>query len=185
MTTKPVVYVLQEVVDNVSAAMLPYLQNISTKYTGVRFDYGHPADIVQKIQSYSNSEENRYKKYPLIGLFLDFKQTRGSNIQVDTSCSLNLFICVGTTNKLTPQQRTDQSFVPLIQPIYNEFLNQLAKHGNVITPELRRFRHDYVERYQWGKGGLEYYNNGQKNIFNDFIDAAEITGLEVDFKQTC
>lgn len=182
---KPIVNIIQEVVDNVSINTLTYLQSINSKYEGVRYDYGHPSDIVGKLVQLSNTDTNRFKKYPLIGLFLDFKQTRGQYINIASGGRLNLFIAIGTVATYTPQQRTQQSFVPIIYPIYEEFIKQLLKHPNVVKPNNGIFEHDFTDRYQWGKGGLEYYNNGQKNIFNDFIDASEITGLDVSFKDIC
>jgi len=165
--------------------MLPALQAINPNYTGVRYDYGHPSDIVGRIAQMSTTEANRFKKYPLIGLFLDIPETKGKNVGIATSARLNLFICISTDKTWTPQQRTQQSFVPVLIPIYNEFIRQIDRHTAIMKPEGLIYEHQYAERYQWGKGGLEYYNNGQKNIFNDAIDAIEIIGLNLDFKQNC
>jgi len=181
----PVVNIVTEVVQKVSVAITPYLQTINNKYEGVRFDYGHPADIIAKIVQFGPTEENRFKKYPLIGLFLDFPQTRGVNNETETRVKLSMFICIGTQANYTPQQRTQQSFVPILIPIYDELMKQFLKHNAVIKPENLKIPHEYVERYQWGKGGLEYYDNGKKNVFNDFIDAIELINLELDLKNIC
>lgn len=182
---KLVVDIMQEIVSNVSVAMLPVLQAIQPAYTGVRFDYGHPADIVSKLANYSATEAFRYQKYPLIGLFLDFPQTMGQSAGVESATGLNLFIAVGTDPKYTPQQRTDATFKPLLYPIKDELIRQMLLHPSVVTPSNRKFTHTHVDRYQWGKGGLEYYNNGQKNTFNDFIDAIELLNFQIEFVDDC
>lgn len=180
-----IVDVFTEVVEKVSAKMLAYLKTINENYTGVRSDYGHPSEIVAKLASFSKTEEYRYKKYPLIGLFVDFPQTVGESVNVYASAKLNMFIAVGTDAKYTPQQRTETSFKPLIYPIRDEFLKQLGNHKNILKPEGNGFTYTQVDRYQWGKGGLEYYNNGMKNIFNDYIDACELLGVELQFTPSC
>ncbi len=176
---KTLVYILTDVVDKVSAAMLPQLQQLNKDYTGVRFDYGHPADIIGRIEQLTKTPKFMYDAYPLIGLFLDFSEQKGRAINIRSSVSLNMFICCQTMAKYTPQQRTELSFVPILLPIYEEFKKQLFASKYILKPEIG-FKHTEIKRYQWGKGGLEYYNNGQKNIFNDFIDAIEIQGLELD-----
>lgn len=182
---KQIVHILQEVVDAASAKQLAYLQTINPNYSGIRFDYGHPSDIVAKLVSFSGTEAYRYQKYPLIGLFLDFPQTKGTGVHVTSKVTLSMFIAVGTQQSYTPQQRTQNSFIPLLYPIRDAFFDALKKHPNVLKPEGNLFRYDQIDRYQWGKGGLEYYNNGQKNVFNDYIDAIELVGLEIDFKAYC
>ena len=182
---KLVVDIMQEIVDKVSLAMLPQLQALNPAYTGVRFDYGHPADIVGKLVNYSSTDQFRYQKYPLIGLFLDFPQTMGESASVLSSTGLNLFIAVGTEQKYTPQQRTEMTFKPILYPIKDALIEQMLLHPAVVTPLNRKFQHTHVDRYQWGKGGLEYYNNGQKNTFNDYIDAIELLNLKIDFVDDC
>lgn len=176
---------MKEVVEGVSSEMLAYLQTIDPAYTGVRYDYGHPSDIVAKLVSYNATEEFRYKKYPLIGLFLDFPQSKGIAVNVTSRVRFNLFIAVGTTQSFSPEERTQNSFIPLLYPIRDEFFNQLSKHNYILKPEGKQYVHEQVDRYQWGKGGLEYYNNGAKNVFNDYIDAIELLGLEIDFTNYC
>jgi len=179
-----VVNIIAEVVTKVSQNKLAYLKSIRDTYTGVRYDYGHPADIIAELVQLSATESNRFKKFPMIGLFLDLPQKRGKAVD-SFSVRLNGFIAVGSTKTWTPIQRTQQSFVPLLHPIYDEFITQLLKHPAIVMPENRVIPHGYVERYQWGKGGLEYYENGKKNIFNDFMDAIEFTDMELDFKLNC
>jgi hypothetical protein len=163
----PIVKIMGDIVSKVSANMLTYLQSIDANYSGVRYDYGHPSDIVGRIAQYSNTPEFRFKKYPLIGLFLDFPEKRGEDYttMIKTSARLDMFICCGTNKTHTPQQRTDATFIPILIPIYEEFLKQLRLNKNIVTPNGGIFRHNYTARYQWGKGGIEYYENGKKNIF--------------------
>jgi hypothetical protein len=166
---KLVVEILQEVVTKV-ALTIP----------GVRFEYGHPSDIAATLAAYSATAEYRIQKFPLIGLLLDFPQSKGTRPDVQTSPRLNLFIATSTTATFTPVQRTENSFKPVLYPIRDEFFKQLGKHPLILKPEANQWNYQQVDRYQWGKGGLTYYENGKENAFNDYIDAIEITGLELD-----
>jgi hypothetical protein len=179
-----IVNIINEVVTKVGLAKLAALQSLNRGMTGVRYDYGHPVDIATTLAQLSTTEENRYKKYPLIGLFLDIPQKRG-NSKSSFSARLNGFIAVDTDPAYTPIQRTQLSFVPVLHPVYDEFIKQLLKHPAIAAPENRIIPHTYVERYQWGKGGLEYYDNGKKNPFNDTIDAIEFIDMELEFLINC
>lgn len=180
-----VIDIIQEVVQATSAKMLTYLLSFNPKCQGVRFDFGHPSDISMRIAQMSATEENRLKKYPLIGLFLDTAEQIGENPAATSSATLSIFIAMATLQNYNPEQRKEISFKPVIHKIRDEFFLQLFKHNNVIKPVNGKFRYSYVDRYQWGKGGLQYYENGKANAFNDFIDAAEITNLEIQIKNYC
>jgi hypothetical protein len=158
---KLVVEILQEVVTKV-ALTIP----------GVRFEYGHPSDMAATLSQYSATPEYRTQKFPLIGLFLDFPQTKGKDVDVHTSPRLNLFIACNSNEKYSP--------TPVLYPIRDEFFRQLGKHLLIKKPEGNQFSYTQVDRYEWGKGGLTYYENGKEHAFNDVIDALEIVGLELD-----
>jgi hypothetical protein len=181
----PIVNIISTIVDKVSVAMLTQLQAIDTNYTGVRYDYGHPSDIVGNLASLSRTQLNRYKALPLIGLFLDIPEDRKTPPNIATTARLSMFICCATDPRYTPQERTQQTFVPILIPIYEELMKQLLKSQFIVKPENLKIPHSYIMRYQWGKGGLQYYDNGKANIFNDYIDAIEITDLELNFKPNC
>jgi hypothetical protein len=185
MAQKLIVDVLQTVVDQVSAEMVDYLKAIDINYTGVRFDYGHPADLIEKLTSLSKTEANRYKAYPMVGLFLDFPEKKGTDLLIDSATSLNMFIAVGTQKKYLPYERTQQTFKPILIPIRDKLIEKISDSPYISVVEDRLFKYTSTMRYQWGKGGLEYYNNGQKNIFNDFIDAIELTNFELNFLKNC
>lgn len=153
---------------------------VAVTIPGVRFEYGHPSDIATTLALYSGTAEFRTQKFPLIGLFLDFPQSKGRQVDVHTTPRLNLFIAVNTEHTYTPAQRTEFSFKPVLYPIRDEFFKQLGKHSLIKKPEGNQFVYEQIDRYQWGKGGLTYYENGKENAFKDFIDAMEIIGLELD-----
>jgi hypothetical protein len=182
---KPIVDIISDVVTQVSTEMLPYLKAINVKYTGVRYDYGHPEDIVGRLEALSRTEANRNKSLPMIGLFLDIEEEKVTDLGIESKANLHLFIAVGTKQSYTPQERTEKTIIPLVRPIYRVFIKALIDSPFVEVWDNNKLPHNYTEKYQWGKSGLKYYTGKTENIFNDFIDAAEITDLQIRFKQQC
>jgi hypothetical protein len=181
----PVVDIMREVVEAVSVSVTPYLKTIDASYTGVRYDYGHPSDLVASLAELNGTMANRFTKYPLIGLFLDIPEQRNVSQDVYSEATLSGFIAVGTEQRLKPYQRTQQTFIPIIHYIRNEFERQIMLHKRIQKPDGKLLQYNAVDRYQWGKGGLSYYENGKANVFNDYIDACEFSGLKIQIIKTC
>jgi hypothetical protein len=180
-----IVEIMQLIVDEVSAEMVADLKAIDINYEGVRFDYGHPSDLIERLISLGATEGYRYKSYPMVGLFLDFPERKGISNMFNSTARLNMFIAVGTQQAYLPYERTQQTFKPILVPIRDKLIQKFKSSPYIASQEDGMVKHTSTMRYQWGKEGLEYYNNGQKNIFNDFIDAIEITDLELDFLNNC
>lgn len=183
----PIVNIMQEVVADVSTVLTPQLQLIDNKITGIHYIYGHPQDIVEELTQKSKTEANKFDRYPLIGLFLDIAEEKGDgNSAIESTASLNGFIATQTSPSLKPFQRTRDKFIPILYPIYEELLRQITRHKDIAETVVSQIPHNKYDRYQWGKGGLEYYDNrGTKNIFNDAIDAVEFTDLKINFYKQC
>jgi len=136
------------------------------------FDHGHPLEIVNNVQQYSQSDTLKYESFPRICLFHDFEE----KITFEKLVTLDIIIVTDTDPAYTAPQRYTNSFDPILTPLYNLFMAELAASDYIGTTDNNYFKHTKIDRLYWGKNGL-YGNTG--NIFNDFIDAIEINKLEL------
>lgn len=164
-----VVEEMQTVVDKTRSAM------------GVNFKlyymFGHPLEIVSRLQEMSASPKSKDKKYPLIALFTDIAVDRNDPVGTFGRAKLNLIIATLTEPSYTASDRLEKHFKPILQPIKEELLEQVSKHIQFTFEEMPTYTE--IERYYWGRGGL--FGNSA-NIFNDRIDCIEIQNLEVIIK---
>lgn len=150
----------------------------------VQYMFGHPLEIVKRLQDKDSSLTQKGSKYPLIALFADFRIERGDRLDMYGKTRLNLIIANDTKPEYIAPFRYTANFIPVLYPIYTEFLNQLRLHTQFEFKNQDEIKHDVIERLFWGKSGL-YGNSG--NMFNDYIDCIEIQSLEITIrkKQNC
>jgi hypothetical protein len=136
------------------------------------FDHGHPLEIVNNVKQYSESDILKYESFPRICLLHDFEE----KITFEKTVTVDIIIVTDTDPAYTAPQRYTYSFDPILTPLYNLFMAELAASDYIVTTEKNYFKHTKIDRLFWGKNGL-YGNTG--NIFNDYIDAIEINKLEL------
>lgn len=161
----------------------PYLlPDIKGCIRGVTFLWGHPIEVVKTLQDYTNHEDLRYEKFPLIALFTDIPVSKYKYGDYD-GVSLRIIIANGTLPTYDSPTREDKNFIPVLRPIFNHFITALKKSSVFsFVDEMSDLKYDYVERYYWGREGL-YGNAG--NIYNDHVDAIEIRNLELKVNAQC
>lgn len=142
----------------------------------IRYMYGHPLEIVARLQELSNSPTQKNQKFPLIVLFTDIK------VHHDIpgfygSTSLQMIVATTTDPSYTSEVRTAKNFKPVLHPIKQELMKQLGRHKQFTFPDEPDYSE--IDRYFWGKKGL-YGNEG--NIFNDYIDCIELEGIRINIK---
>lgn len=159
-----------------------FVDAVRADYTPTGYDteapfymYGHPLEIVN-ILKHKEKGSFKFKKYPLIALFQDFEERKGENQAINTSVSLNIIIAVNTSNKYISSERYTNTFKEVLYPLYNLLIEKIASSPYVQSVE-GIIPHTKIDRVYWGKQGL-YGSEG--NIFDDYIDAIEIQGLELD-----
>lgn len=173
--------VISDVVAKVSAEMTTYLKTVDSNITGVHFEFGTGLEIIETLQQKTNSTTGRnFDKYPLICLFLDVKEQFGTLPGIYSAISdLRMAIICGTQPTYKAKQRDEKNFKPILTPIYECFLRQLLAKRSVFTFDNQIIRHDATRNYYWGREGL-YSKEG--NIFNDKLDAIEITIKDLKIK---
>jgi hypothetical protein len=149
---------------------------------GLYYQYGHPLEIIESIQAMAKSRTTEGRRFPLIALFMDFDETKGQRPDVQSEVSLHVVIATSTKPQLKAKQRYDETFRTRLYPIYEAFIQSIQSSG-YFTDVQELVPHTKTDRLYWGKTGLY---GGAANVFNDFIDAIEITNLKLSTKQnTC
>jgi hypothetical protein len=144
----------------------------------VYFDFGHYIEVVKNLTNKDKSISKKGSKYPLIWLVMDFPEKYGS--QINGYCLLpriDILIAMPTSPSISTSQRIDKNFLPRLYPIYQELLKQIASSSLFVEQSIRELVHEKIDRPYWGL--QDVIGNGDKNLFNDFIDAVQIRGLSL------
>ena len=72
------------------------------------------------------------------------------------------------------EDRYENSFKPILQPLYEEWIHQLAKAPELETPDELLIGHTKTDRLWWGKSQLWT----ARQVAVDNIDAIEVNNLE-------
>jgi len=165
-----IVDVFEDIVAAVSASLLTYLQTIDSTITKVLFEYGHRADINERIITYGKQGVNFC---PMIILFEDYKLKHG-DIGYTGITDLTLIIIYYTKIAITRREREENVFRPILYPVYNELLNQLKANGSFSIYDTTKIQHTQVNRPHWGDPDL-YKEYPLKGVF----DGIEISNLQL------
>ena len=139
----------------------------------VHFIYGHPLEAVNTILEMTKRSDLAKKKYPLVYLYMDFDEVHDGTIEQAFEVSLHLAIATWTKPELKAPARYTSTFKPILYPIYDELMYQIARSGYFITYSQNRISHTKTDHPYWGS------SQGKANIANDFCDVIEITNLKL------
>lgn len=176
---KPIVEMIADVVNVTQAVILPYLKTVDPKIELLHYEHGHPREITNTLATMNEVQEYQFRKYPLIGLFQDFRESPGKGLGQYGTVSLQIIIANQTQPTYLAKERYEHNFKPILYPIYEEFLRQLKKSMYFqVEGELQPSK---IDRLFWGKQGL--YGN-EANIFKDMLDCIEIQEITLIVKKT-
>lgn len=165
-----IVAILRQVVERTSTKLLPQLQTIDDKIEGVHFLHGHYTEVRQILSNKSLSNEYKFRKYPLVVLFHDFPVRREEDNDMYGTATVQMIILHSSTKDKIIDTRYDQVFVPILNPIYDEFVYQLKRHKGLMSPG----QHTLIDRPHWGNPDI--YGSGGY-IFKDVLDGKELKDL--------
>lgn len=171
-----VVDAIKDVVTKVDIAL--YNDGLGSKpaFPHIYYLHGHPLDIVSVLQKKVESPDAKDKRFPLIALFQDFRESIGKVPGYYSEVSLNLAIITISRQEYDSAQRYTNILKPVLYPIYYELLKQVELSTAFTMTQYEAPEHDKYDRLYWGKQGL-YGNSG--NTFNDYVDAIEIQNLKL------
>jgi len=141
---------------------------------GVRFASGHPLEITQRLIQYTQHDDLKFEKFPLIALYTDFPIYHRRHGDYHGT-SLEIAIVHYTEPNYQARDREMKSFIPILHPIYALFMEGIEESSMFIGPQ---YAHKVTDRYFWGKKPLG-------NEYNDYVDAVHIEDLELIVNPIC
>jgi hypothetical protein len=149
----------------------------------VHYEHGHPLEIINTLRGMGKTPAYDPLKYPLIALFQDIDEKKGTGTQFESEVSVNIIIAMLTDPNRVASQRLSCNYIPVLYPLYVLLMESIAKSGYFYCYSISDLPHTKTDRMYWGKKGL-YGSDG--NIFGDYIDAIEIQNLQLTIKkQNC
>ena len=138
------------------------------------YRYGHKLDIANRLLVANHDAVFKEQKYPLIALIMDFPEQVSDGMAHYT---LHVVLLHLTNANFTIEDRYEQVFRPVLYPLYLKFMEQLRKVGKFHWTGDQQFPpHTKIDRPYWGK---VYDQGNAAYIFNDRLDALEITELKI------
>lgn len=185
-----IVDVIGEVVAATEAVVLATIQENEAVALGrttietVNYQKGHKVELIQTLIEMDRANAYQAKKYPLVYLVQDFTEKRGRRVGEYAEANLSIIIAHQTEQTRKVDDRYTKVFKPVLYPIYYELLEQIAKHPIIFQANGDDMGHDKTDRLYWGRvaagGGTD------QNKLTDFVDAIEITNLNLKFYfKTC
>jgi hypothetical protein len=147
--------------------------------------YGHPREIANRLSLKDKSQVQKFQKYPLIVLLQDFQESHGdTNYNYDYTLPITALIVTKTRPTYTSEERYENTFKPILYPIYELLIEKINISEDIITQSIETIEYTKTDRLFWGAAST-YSNEGL--IFNDNLDAIELnfTGLQISRDNTC
>lgn len=170
-----VVDIIGEVIAAADAVLFPTLNK------HLLYEYGRSIQILQQLQLLNNAikTETKNSKYPLVALQQPFKELPGAGYYCTVKFP-SLTIATLTNSQDPTPKRYDQTFRPILYPIWEEIKRQIVRHKNIVGNDPGAIQFD-------GKSDLPGTNpisDGVKGVSNnDYVDAIIIQGLQLTFKR--
>jgi hypothetical protein len=150
----------------------------------VFYFFGHPIEINNTLTSYSATDTFRKQKYPALFLFMDFAEKRNRQQGIEVETTLQLLIVAESNKDDRACDRYAKVFKPVLYPIYEQFIKKLQNDSSVWCPLNGFIAHEKIDRPLIS--GMQIRTvNGMKNLFNDHLDAVEISNLQLTILKQC
>lgn len=176
-TQTPEVEVWAAIVQRVEDKLLSYLQDVSNKIRRIHYLHGSEQEIVNTLVNMNMPQSQQLQKYPLIALVQDFGEDAGRDATSEgVFRPKKILICNQTPETGKAASRYTNNFKPILYPIYEELLRQLAAEPHYLTGSARTIRHSKWDHPFYGREGL--YGN-ISNAATDCLDCMELRNLEL------
>ena len=136
----------------------------------VHFLHGHLLEITNIVKQLAKDADVT-KRYPLIALKHDIKQSRLPYKGIEFDCTL--FIITLSRPEYTAEQRIETIFKPILYPLKDEFIRQIARSGYFEEQSVEQVEEKmtWYDRLFWGSSTVM---GNTANIFGDWVDCIEI-----------
>lgn len=141
------------------------------------FDFGDRIEINSRLVN-KNNEPYKHWKYPLIMLRLP-----AADRQLNSGLhqfNLNVLIVMYTEKHQSSKQRYNNVIVPVLEPIYEEFLGHVRLSG--LFSVSGAIEHTRVDRLFWGtsESPQDRMKGNIASVFSDPLDAIELIDLKLN-----
>lgn len=142
------------------------------------FYYGHPLEIERELALRDQNNILKFKKYPLIALYMDIEEDKTERIDLEYTISPTLLIMHRTVGTYTSEERYTEVFKPKLYPLYNLLIQKISESVYTNVGVYDTLPHTKTDRLYWGSSSAE---GNTATGFNDYIDAIQIDlqGLEI------
>lgn len=144
----------------------------------INYTFGNTQYVKDKLDVLSKPV-TEHMKFPLIALFCPFNEQRNSP-EYYTKAKVRLLIACSSQKGWSNEQRLNTSFVNILRPIYNRFLEALREDGRFDFGYDEQVSHEYSENYSYGRYGA-FTSTGEE--VSEPIDAINISNLELKVKR--
>lgn len=149
-------------------------------FAELNYQYGYVQELNQTLQQWNQTPEFASKRFPLVWLAQPFTVRRGDTPGFyGKTQGLSLFIVHHSTATMTAPERMEQTFKPILYPIYRSLLQKISDHLAFSAPWLNEIPHRLTDRYYWGEQ--------QQTVLNDIVDCLIVSDLElfVNHNENC
>ncbi len=168
--------IISDCVGAVSQRILAQLIAANPRINSLSFMFGHPLELKNLIMQKGEARATKYDRFPVVMLFSDIMSTGSSVRGTFQDVTLNMVIAMTTDPSFIASKRTAVNFDPILRPIYQELIQEIWRCGQFHIQSVRSILGRDIERYFWGKEGIQ---GGDASPMNDCIDAIEIKGLKL------
>ena len=160
------------------------VEKVQARYgSHIEFMYGPveeiEANLIEIAGAYGLPGGNTDGSYPLIALFQDFPENREGNGGYYADVTLPIVLIATLTDKnYKAPQRYEFSFKPVLYPIYQLLLEEIAKNGSIIVGDPDKIEHTKYDRLYYGRRTLG-------TAVSDYVDAIELNNLKLTVGQSC
>ncbi|MCF0219326.1 MAG: hypothetical protein HUK14_06050 [Muribaculaceae bacterium] len=141
----------------------------------VNYVFGNTQYVKATLDEMSKGRFMADEKLPMIALFNPIVEDRG-NPDYYAVVKVNVLIACQTNRDWSNEQRRDYSFVNVLRPIYDRFIEELKADGRFDFGYNTSIKHSYSENYSYGKYGA-FTSTGEE--VSEPIDAIDIRNLEL------
>lgn len=136
----------------------------------VHYHHGHMLEITNIVKQIS-ADPDVTKRYPLIAVRHDIKQKRVP--YRGTEIDLTAYIVTLSRPEYIAEQRIDTIFKPILTPIKDEFISQIARSGYFEQQSVEEVEATltWYDRLFWGSSSVM---GNKANIFGDWVDCIEL-----------
>jgi len=165
--------VFTTIVDTVS-------DNISEQIgASVKFKHGTWDHVISRLIAESKATSSKNERYPLIILIHNFEEVI-SDDYLGIDVSLDFCICTQSQTGLLSDERYSQSYLPILYPIYAEFMQVVADSQYFDGYKSKWYPHTKIDDLHMGDDGKRAYK------LPDILDGIFIQGLKLKIdEQKC